>query len=178
MQKEFMQQQEATEQALQKALGKISGLTHQYEREVSHRAGMELNYAQLKHQLEEQRRELQDKYANDLQTQKKEWEFERDTLLTMIQRECNTAFEKNQRRTVPIPNHSSHALQESPKGVDYDFQPSSSVDPTLRVDTGTKSDSTFWRRTSPSEANVISPMMYSEIDEVLRETEELIRSIS
>ena len=172
-----MQQQEAAEKALQKALGKISGLTHQCEREVSHRAGMELQYAQLKHQLEDQRRELQEKYAIELQAQKKEWDFERETLLTMIQRDCNTAFE-NHRRTTPSSNHSSSALPESPRGVDFDFLPTSSSEPTLTVETGAKSASTFWMKTSSSDVNVISPMMYSEIDEVLRETEELIRSIS
>jgi regulator of replication initiation timing len=173
MQNEFMRQQDQADQALQKALAKISNLTQQYEREVSHRAGMELKNAQLKNQLDDQKKDLQERYAKELQARKTEWEFERDTLLTMIQRDCNTAFE-NHRHATPSHHSTPHSHQESsPKDVNFDFDPPRS-ETKLSVDTATESDErTFWAQTS---TNLVSPA-YSEIDEVLRETEALIRSI-
>lgn len=169
-----MDQQHEADEALQKALAQISDKTQQYEREVSHRASTELKVAQLKNQLDYQRRDLQDKYAKEIETLRENWKIERDTLLIMIQRDCNTAFEHHRRGGTPQQRHQQqYSHEESPHSVDHEFF-SVVSEGKLTVDTTVPSKDYILDH--PVHTNLVSPA-YSEIDEVLRETENLIQSI-
>jgi len=193
MQHEFLRQQETSDQALRKALGKITKITQQYEREVHHRAGMELKCAELRHQLEEQHKELLKKHAQELEATKKEWEMERDTLVTIIQRDCSTAIDTHRRSSIPNTlGTRKSSLPESPTGVEFDFlteeQPILTVDTTTGTTSSVESlllkpssgggGSSSSRSNGRSRSKIVVSPIYSEIDEVLRETEDLIRSIA
>lgn len=169
IQKELMRNQEATDESLQVALSKISNITQQYEREASRRASLEFNIKQLNLDMEQERERLQSSHMEDLEKKRREWELERDTLLTIIQKDCNLAFEQHWRQ----PNHSSRTPKytspshtSSAPTINTDFFPSKQP---LTIDTTLEPD-------FESGANLVSPA-YSDIDDVLRETEDLIQSI-
>ncbi len=168
IQKEFIRNQESTDESLQAALSKISNISQQYEREANRRASLELSIKQLNHDVEQERERIRSRYLEDLEKRRREWVMERDTLLTIIQKDCNMAFEQHWRQ----PQHSSRTpkymspSRPSPTAVDEDFFPSKQP---LTIDTA--SEPTFG-----TGANLISPV-YSDIDDVLRETETLIQSM-
>lgn len=163
-----MRNQERMDESLQAAVSKIAQTTQQYEREASRRASLETTIQKLSREMEEERDRLRTRQAEELETKRREWEVERDTLLTIIQKDCNLAFEQHRRqRQSPsrTPKYSSPA-RESPIAVDVELYPSKkplTIDTTLEPSYG-------------NGVNLISPA-YSEIDDVLRETEDLIQSI-
>ena len=168
-----MRQQESADESLQKAFSKISSITQQYDREVNRRASLEMSIHQLNHYMEQERQEMESRHVEELAKRRDEWEMERDTLLTVIQNDCHSAFEEHWRsRSVGSPHHAPTPSRPSSKGVQEEIHYSSgkkklTVDTHRDVDLGSSSQSGF---------NVVSPA-YSDIDNVLRETEDLIQSI-
>lgn len=160
-----MRNQEAADDSLQAALSKISNITQQYEREVNKRASLEMSINQLHHERDQERDQMQSRHAEEISKRRAEWETERETLLTLIQRECNSAFEQHRRRQPYI----SSPPRSSPNGVDTAQFLSSGRKLTVQ----TSNDAAF---ETPVSTNLISPA-YSDIDDVLRETEDLIQSI-
>ena len=88
-----MRSQEDSEEAMHAALSKIANITHQYEREVSRRGVLELSMQQLNKDIEDQRSQLQVRHSEELKRLRADWEAERDTLLTVVQKGCTSAFD-------------------------------------------------------------------------------------
>jgi hypothetical protein len=161
-----MRNQEAADDSLQAALSKISNITQQYEREANKRASLEMSINQLNHERDHERDHMQSRHTEEIAKRRADWETERDTLLTLIQRDCNSAFEEHRRQ----PHVSSSPRRSSPKGVDTNNFVSSGKKLTVQTSHGAGFE------TPGSTTNLVSPA-YSDIDDVLRETEDLIQSI-
>jgi hypothetical protein len=158
-----MRNQESAEDSLQAALSKISNITQQYEREVNKRSSLEMSINQFHHERDQERDQMQSRHAAEVAKRRAEWETERDTLLTLIQRDCNSAFDHHRRQP-----YISSPPRSSPKGVDINF-----VSSGKKLTMQTSHDAGF---DAPGSTNLVSPA-YSDIDDVLRETEDLIQSI-
>ena len=170
-----MRNQETADESMHAALTKISNITQQYEREVSKRASLEMSINHMNHERDQERDQLQARHSEDLAKRRAEWEMERDTLLTLIQRDCNSAFEQHWRQQ---PYTTSSPLRSSPKGVDATTATTQhffSSGQNLTVQT-TSPETAAGDFETPVSANLVSPS-YSDIDDVLRETEDLIQSI-
>lgn len=164
-----MRSQEDSEESMHAALSKIANITHQYEREVSRRGVLELSMQQLNKDIEDQRYQLQARHSEELKRRRADWEAERDKLLTVVQKGCNSAFDQQRR------SHSTGDfwLQIGSTPVQYKSQAAGSeLLSELAVETPGVIDENPDQETVP----LISPA-YSDIDEVLRETEELIESM-
>jgi DNA anti-recombination protein RmuC len=161
-----MRSQEAADESLEAALTKTATSKHHCEREVARREALERSVDQLNCEFEQEKTQLQARYAEDLEKRRSAWEMERDTLLTVIQKDCNSAFE--QRRSSFSRSSPPRPPRPSPTSVN-----DSEYFSKLTVETTSHSDAASSSRASPS---LISPA-YSDIDSVLRETEDLIQSI-
>lgn len=119
--------------------------------------------------MEQERDRLRAQHAADLDAKRKEWEVERDTLLTIIQKDCNMAFEQHrrQRQNPSLTPKYTNQSRDSPIAVDVELYQSKKSP--LTIDTSLEPS-------FGNGANLVSPA-YSEIDNVLRETEDLIQSI-
>lgn len=163
MQNEYMRKQEDTEESLRVALSKVVTATQQYERETIRREDLERTVDQLTNRIEEEKKELGARHREELEKQRVEWEMERDTVLTGIQKDCNLAFD-GRKNSIPL-----HSLDRtSPKGVDWDFSEELAVE----TKTPQKSPSTVSTFRTPSFVT-----RYTDFDSVLRETEDLVESI-
>ena len=135
----------------------------QLEREAAKREALEIEVKQLGEQMEDDKRRLQSRHTAELERRRTEWEDERNTLLTIIQNECNSAFDRRREKW---------ATKSSPTSVDTQFFPAQ-----LNVDTELDEQQSAGRiHGAKTVASVISPA-YSDFDSVLRETEEFIQSL-
>lgn len=187
MQQEFMRGQEAADESLRAALSKVASTTQQFEREAIRREKLERTVDKVNQQADRERKELQARHLEELEKRKAGWEMERDTLLTMIQKDCNSTFERHKKR--PTTTGTKKKVEPIPLSTSTEYGPTSIMDDDndyfstarLSVDTGHNVDddplegfiSSTKNKKSPS---LISPA-YSDIDSVLRETEDLIQSI-
>jgi hypothetical protein len=160
MQQEFLRGQEEADDSLCAALSKVASTTQQCEREVARRETLERSLDQLNHQLDHEKQQLLARHAEELANRRAEWEMERDTLLTVIQKDCHASFERHRSST------------SSPTAVAEDFKYFSK----LTVDTGRPDVSPSRMSPSRQTPSLFSPA-FSDIDSVLRETEDLIESI-
>jgi hypothetical protein len=171
MQKEYLRSQEDADEALQSALVKVTEASQEYEKEAARRASTQRALESLKSQSDNDKQKLQERYEGELEKYRLQWEEERETLLSVIQDDCNSAFESRRRNyggTRPTTSTSQRLSPTSTLG--------SSFPPTLTVNTG-RQDRHSSALLSPSEsAQLISPG-HSDIESVLKETEDLIQSI-
>jgi hypothetical protein len=158
MQDESKNQAEASDESFRAAMTKMATTMQQYERETARRDAMEKQVKQLNQQLEDDKNHLKNRHAAELERRRAEWEEERSTLLEIIQKECNSAFER--KRT----GWSKSSPASFAGGADFFSE-------LLTVDTNMDAPSRV--STSPG---MISPA-FSDIDSVLRQTEELVESI-
>jgi hypothetical protein len=159
-----MRREEAADESIRAALSKVTSTTQQCEREVTRREALERSVDELNHRTEQDKKQLLARHGEEREKRRMEWEMERDTLLTVIQTDCNSAFERR-RSNIARPSPS----RPSPTTVDSDFFSKMTVD-TSRPEPSPSRIVPAW---TPS---LISPA-YSDIDSVLRETEDLIQSI-
>eukprot|EP00980_Cylindrotheca_fusiformis_P017908 scaffold5682_cov140-Cylindrotheca_fusiformis.AAC.19 len=169
MQQEFLRSQEDADEALRAALVKVAEASQEYEKEASLRVSAQKALDSLNQQLDSEKQNLQEHYESELEKYRLQWEDERETLLSMIQKECNTAFDSHRRGSNGGARATHSASQRlSPTSTLHSFFP-----PTLTVNVGRQG-----RVSSPSEsAQLISPSHSSDIESVLKETENLIQSI-
>ena len=165
MQDESNKQTEAADESFAAAMTKMATTMQQYERETARRDAMEKQVKQLNHQLEDDRNRLKNRHAAELERRRTEWEEERSTLLEIIQKECNSVFERK-RMGWSKPGPTSVA-----GGADF-FSELLTVDTNMDAPSPGRKDASRVS-TSPS---MISPT-FSDIDSVLRQTEELVESI-
>jgi chromosome segregation ATPase len=165
MQDESKKQMEAADESFSAVMTKMATTMQQYERETARRDAMEKQVKQLNQQLEDDKNRLKNRHAAELERLRAEWEEERSTLLKMTQEECNSVFERK-RMGWSKSNSTSVA-----GGAGFFSE-------RLTVDTNTDAPSPGRKyasrvSTSPS---TISPT-FSDIESVLRQTEELVESI-
>jgi hypothetical protein len=166
MQDESNKQTEAADESFSAAMTKMATTMQQYERETARRDAMEKQVKQLNKQLEDDRNRLKNHHTTELERRRTEWEEERSTLLEIIQKECNSAFERKRMAW------SKSGTTSVTNGADFFSE-------LLTVDTTNMDAPSIGRkyasRVSPS-PSVISPT-FSDIASVLRQTEELVESI-
>lgn len=165
MEDESNKQTEAADESFAAAMTKMATTMQQYERETARRDAMEKQVKQLNHQLEDDRNRLKNRHAAELERRRTEWEEERSTLLEIIQKECNSVFERKRMGW-------SKAGPPSVAGGAEFFSELLTVDTDIDAPSQGRKDASRFS-TSPS---MISPT-FSDIDSVLRQTEELVDSI-
>ena len=158
MQQEFLRSQEDADEALRIALNKASAASHEYERE---------GFDMLNAKLEKEKQKLKEQYESQQEKLRRQWEEERDTLLAVIQKDCNLAFENHRIRS----NNSGSGGGGPPRLRSNTIESGDSFKsfPTMTVNVGRLSEEVSM--TKP----LISPS--SDIASVLNETEALIQSI-
>ena len=152
-------------------MSKLTEVIQQHERESSRRKALERHTEKLKLEIEMEKERLAKRHEAELQNRRSEWENERSTLLTIIQQECNSVFERkiaSFARTTTSPNNSQGPVS----------QVAAHPNPSLAVDTSlpsgqVKVDS---NRSTTSTVPLISPY-FSDLDTDLRETEALVQSL-
>lgn len=158
MEKELGRRQEAADESICAAKSKVTSTTQQCEFEVARRESLERSLKQLNRQAEQEKKELIIRHEEELEKRRMNWEMEKETMLTVIQSDCNSAFDHRRG------NIARQSPSRSPTTVDSEYFSKMTVDTS---------------RSEPSparSATMISPA-YSDIDSVLRETEDLIQSI-
>ena len=211
MRQKYEKNQESTDESLRSALSKLATASQQTERELASRKSLERSMEELTTQLEHDKRQLQARYAQELEKRRHEWSQERETLLALIQKDCNSAIERHRK---PSSKHASStsatktskagklSLSPSPFRATNRFKSAASNDDDddfyLTVQTalsggsssnnspggGSSEESESARLVlegssspSPRTKSVRVSPVYSDIDTVLRETEDLIESI-
>ena len=171
-----MEAKEDADESLKAALSKAASTSQQFDMEVVRREALERSMDLLKEQVEQEKKDWVFRYKEDLEKRRMEWEFERDTLLTMIQKDCNAAFES--RKSINSAPRSSPA-RPSPlrAGLKASAEKDTGYLSHLTVETGVLGPPSTIRMSPARSATVISPSAFSDIDSVLRETEDLIQSI-
>jgi hypothetical protein len=165
MQDESRKQTEEADESFRAAMTKMATTMQQYERETARRDAMEKQVKQLNQQLEDDKNHLKNRHAAELERRRAEWEEQRSTLLEIIQKECNSVFERKRMGW-------SKSSPTSVAGGEDFFSELLTVDTNMdEPSPGQKYASRV--STSPS---MISPA-FSDIDSVLRQTEELVESI-
>eukprot|EP00934_Nitzschia_sp_Nitz4_P007291 Nitzschia sp. Nitz4//scaffold358_size24170//19364//21693//NITZ4_008433-RA/size24170-processed-gene-0.36-mRNA-1//-1//CDS//3329549008//7281//frame0 len=168
MQNEYMHNQEASDDSLETALAKIATITQKLERESSRRNALEESISRQRKDMEEERKRLQSRHAAELSKKRQEWEAERDTLLTVIQKDCNVLIEqKRQARSTPRAPAAAASLAAAASPVPDQQSTHSEFFSKLTIETTDLEDGV------PS---MVSPSS-SDMDNVLRETENLIHSL-
>lgn len=158
-------------------MSKLAEIIQQHERETARRYALERTNRQITEKFESEKQSLAKRHSAELQRCRTEWEEERNTLLAVIQEECNSLFESKR---------SSFARQPSPRSdASHELLPGQGlvVDTSRNNDNGEGEEveaSNQQRRIdstrSTSTAPVISPT-FSDMDSVLRETEQLIEGL-
>lgn len=156
MQQEFLRSQEDADEALRLALNKASAASHEYERE---------GFDMLNAKLEKEKKKLKEQYESQQEKLRLQWEEERDTLLAVIQKDCNLAFENHRKRS----NNAGGGGPPRLRSNTLESVDSFKSFPAMTVNVGRLSEEVSM--TKP----LISPS--SDIDSVLNETEALIQSI-
>lgn len=181
MQKEYLRSQEDSDEALQVALGKVAEASKEYEKEAARRESTQKTLDQIKKQAAVEKRMVSEKYEQELQKHRVQWEQERETLLTVIQKDCNNAFESH-RKGLRMNNSLDKSLNKSlesqrrsPTSILHNFFP-----PTISVDAD---DRSYVRSVTGSvkshtghHVQVISPSE-SDLESDLKYTEDLIAGI-
>lgn len=171
MQQEYLRNQEDADEALRAALVKVAEASQEYEKEASRRALTQKALDSLSNQLEREKQELREQYEAEFEKFRLQWEEERETLLSIVQKDCNSAFDSHRRSYAGARTTSSASQRLSPTSTLQSFFP-----PTLTVNVG-RGGRPASSLLSPSEsAQLISPA-HSDIESVLKETEDLIQSI-
>jgi hypothetical protein len=171
MQKEYLRSQEDADEALRSALVKVAEASQEYEKEATRRASAQRALESLNSQSDNEKQKLQERYEGELEKYRLQWEEERETLLSVVQNDCNSAFESRRGKYGGTRPTTSASQRLSPTSTLQSFFP-----PTLTVDVGRQGRPSS-SLLSPSEsAQLISPA-HSDIESVLKETEDLIQSI-
>mmetsp|Transcript_53408 Transcript_53408/g.129956 ORF Transcript_53408/g.129956 Transcript_53408/m.129956 type:complete len:690 (-) Transcript_53408:57-2126(-) len=225
LQRDYLKLQEDSQESIQDAISRSNTTSQQYERESARRLSAEKALEDLQHQTEADKKELQARHADELEKRRQEWDAERDTMISVLQKDCNTVFD-SRRSTLtsggrtpsprqhphPYPPSSSHHYQQArptPVSVNSVFFSPSNDSPfpsrmpnvtsttsansagAANMGTHEQSRSSSYFAPSPSEGGggVVgvglvgggSPSMvsqtYSDLDSILRETEELVQSV-
>lgn len=196
MKQEFENNQEAADDNLRSALSKLATASQNSERESASRKSLERSIEQLRTQHDYDKRQLQARYTQDIDNRRHEWNEERETLLAMIQKDCNSAIERHryskkstavtQKNGLPTGKPPSSPFRATRLKSTTPISKINEDDFYLTVETalsgsagGGSSSSEASQLESPSprsRSNRVSPV-YSDIDTVLRETEDLIESI-
>ncbi|CAJ1942560.1 unnamed protein product [Cylindrotheca closterium] len=176
LQQEYLRSQEDSDEALQVALGKVSEASKEYEKEAARREGAQKTLDQLRKKLTTEKRMVAEKYEKELQQHRVQWEQERETLLAVVQKDCNNAFETHRKGfTVNKSlNKSLESQRRSPTSTLHTFFP-----PTISVDAD---DGSYVRsvtgsvRSLTGHVQVISPSE-SDLESDLKYTEDLIAGL-
>lgn len=165
-----MLNQETSDESLQAALNKIATVTQHCEREINRRASVEESLQKLQLEMEEERKDLQARHTQEIAKRREEWEGERDTLLTMIQQDCNSAFD--QQRRLPTARSMTPGRWSPPPTA----RSSSTAGSTPQFFGAPTVDIAQTQQPKDPGTPIVSPT-FSTIDDVLKETEDLIQSI-
>jgi hypothetical protein len=203
LQQDYGRMQEESDESLQEALSRVASTTQDYEREATRRQALERSMEDLRRQLEVDKKELQKRHAEEMERKRLDWESEKDTMLVVLQKDCNSVFD-NRRRSwtlrgngVPTPRStgspqyhppplSGQHQHQPPRPSPLSMSPSIFFPEKTTLDTGgtrgTYIASSPSRQSPPSDTGRGGPpslisQSYSDIDSVLRETEELVQSI-
>jgi len=180
LQQEYLRSQEDSDEALKVALGKVAEASKEYEKEAARRETSQKTLDQLKKKLAMEQRLVAEKYEQEMQKHRVQWEQERETLLTVIQKDCNNAFESRRKgfSANKSPNKSLNKSLESqrisPTSTLHTFFPQ-----TVSVDAD---DRSYIRsvggsvRSATGHVQVISPSE-SDLESDLKYTEDLIAGL-
>jgi hypothetical protein len=154
-------------------MAKIATTMQQCERETARRVAMEKTVKNLNGQLDFEKKHLITRHATELQKLRDEWEEERNTLLSIIQKECNSVFDRK------MSSLARHIPRPSTTPIATATATSAFFSESLTVDTDTYPVSSSPRRKSYASRSppLISPLSLSDFGQFLRETEELVQSI-
>ena len=188
---------------------KVTSLSTQYERESAKRLAVERSLERQEEQWELDRQMAQQRYEQELDRKRVEWELEKDSLLAVVQKDCNSAFEQHQstRRDYYASNSSPFSTRTATSNLTTFFETphSNASSSSRRRSRGTArkvSDASEAMMSSSAKekapvkltidtsampkSNVKSPPLtaptvispaFSEFDNILRETEDLVQSI-
>lgn len=203
LQKDRSKLQEELDESLQEALSRVARVTQDYERESLRRAMLEKNMQELQQQIQVEKKEWQSRYAEELERRQHDWESERDTIMVTLQKDVNSAFDSKRRnwkgthtpRATGSPRYYGQGVpplstqqpnqppRPSPLSMNSAifFQEKSTVDsPSPRaayiVPSPTRQSPHSETGGGGGPPSMIS-QSYSDIDSVLRETEELVQSV-
>jgi hypothetical protein len=182
LKEEAHRDKELGDESLRAAMSKLTEIIQQHEKETARRKALERTMEHLQFEFEDEKKRLATRSAVELRKRRAEWEEERSSLLTIIQRECNSVFERKKN------NFAHDQQQRSMSSREEGDIGASSVAPLL-VDTS-RGDSlgdlpgkdpsplnvVGSARSTTSTARLISPT-FSDFDSVLRETEELVQGL-
>lgn len=170
LQKEYLRSQEDSDEALQVALGKVAEASKEYEKEAARREAAQKTLEQLKKKLASEKRLVADKYEEEFKKHQIRWEQERETLLTVVQKDCNNAFETH-RKGFTAGKSLNKSLESqrttSPTSTLHTFfPPAVSVDADersyIRSDMGSVRSGHHAPLISPSESDLESDLKYTE----------------
>ena len=166
MEQEWKQKQEKDQDSLKASLTlQVTRAQQQYQQEAQQRATLQVSLERLKEDHSRSVDDLKKQHRQEIAKLDSEWQEQREELLEMIQRDCNAAFEQHYRK---LPSAPTPSRRQSP------LRPSSMpARPAQRI----FAPSPLQRRSMEHDvAQLISPA-YSDMDTVLRETEEMIQSL-
>lgn len=202
LQRDYSRLREDSDEALQEALSRLAGVTQQCERETARRLGAEKSVEKLHRQVEAERKESLARHAEEIEKRRHDWEAERETMLVVLQKDCNTAFDHRRRNwgMGNTPTNTPHTAapssrhhqppRPSPLSMNSVFFPE--IKSTVESGAGLPTSATSAGRATfvaPSPSRLSSPsdgaggplsmisQSYSDMDSVLRETEELVQSM-
>jgi hypothetical protein len=150
---------------------KIATTMQQCERETARREAMEKTVKNLNEQLDFDKKHLITRHATELQKRQAEWEEERNTLLSIIQKECNSVFDRK------MSSLARQTARPSATPIATATATSAFFSESLTVDTDAYPVSSSPTRKSSRSPPLISPLSHSDFGHFLRETEELVQSI-
>ena len=174
---ETTRDKELSESSLRSAMSKLAEIIQQHEREMARRHALERSNKQMAEKFETDKKNLSKRHLDEIQRCRSQWEEERNTLLSALSQECASLFASKRSSLARQPSPRSDASREARAGRGLVID-TSRKDDSEDAEDGTafqqqRSDSA---RSSGSNAPVISPT-FSDIDSVLRETEELIEGL-
>jgi hypothetical protein len=180
MQQEYLRSQEDADEALRAALVKVSQASQEYERELQRRESLQhkLNKAHREHSQEKDQWTRQ--YQQELLEKQHQWQTERDALVQELQNDCNTAFENRKREPPQNTGNKAYASrvrqQVRPSSPTFTIESFFPRELTVNTATAEASGTSRLSPDSQTSAQLISPA-HSDIESVLKETEDLISSI-
>jgi hypothetical protein len=171
------------DESLRAAMSKLTEIIQQHEKETARRKALERTMEHLQFEFEDEKKRLATRSALELRKRRAEWEEERSSLLTIIQRECNSVFERKKNNFAHDQQHQRTVPSRAEGDIGVSNLPPLVVDTArgdLLGDLPGKDPSPLnvvgLARSTTSTARLISPT-FSDFDSVLRETEELVQGL-
>ena len=181
LQQEYLRSQEDSDEALQVALGKVAEASKEYEKEAARRENAQKTLDQLKKKLTSEKRLMTEQYERELQKHRTQWEQERETLLTVVQKDCNNAFESRRKGFQVNGFQANKSMNKSLESSSQRHSPVSTMHtffppPAVSVDADDRSYIRSVAGSLTGRVQIISPTE-SDLESDLKYTEDLIAGI-